>query len=49
MVAKQYQLNPLKVADPRSRLLNDVPLLSDSPEDHTGALTICNKCGDDEE
>jgi len=38
--------NPLKVAGPGSRLLNSVPWLTDYPEDHTGALTVCNKCSE---
>ena len=38
--------NPLKVAGPGSRLLNSVPLLPNNPEDHTGSLTVCNKCGE---
>jgi len=38
--------NPIKVAGPGGRFLNAVPMLPECPEDRTGSLTICNRCGE---
>ncbi|WP_434510102.1 double zinc ribbon domain-containing protein [Desulfitobacterium sp. AusDCA] len=38
--------NPIKVAGPGGRFLNGVPMFTEHPEDNTGSLTICNKCGE---